>query len=159
MSHTTQTLSLAIALVLLPSLAQTMEKLTMSDTQKDILATVEHMTQAFHRSDIDGVMDSYEEEAVVVFEPGQPMTDPARIKEMFQGAFSLNPRFDYSGHEVYVAGDIAVHFAPWSMNGATPDGQKVNQSGLSVAVLRRQNDGSWRMVIDNPHGQRLMQQN
>jgi hypothetical protein len=29
--------------------------------------------------------------------------------------------------------------------------------GLSVAVLRRQPDGSWVMVIDNPYGDAVLQ--
>jgi ketosteroid isomerase-like protein len=42
------------------------------------------------------------------------------------------------------------------MTGKSPDGQEIKQSGLSVAVLRRQADGGWKMVIDNPHGGRLL---
>jgi len=45
-----------------------------------------------------------------------------------------------------------IWIAPWSMAGTTSDGQEIQQSGLSVAVLRRQADGGWKMVIDNPHG-------
>lgn len=128
----------------------------MSMQQREILTTVETMTAAFHAGDIDGVMNSYEDVATVVFEPAAPISDPAVIKSMFQGAFSLNPEFTYSGHEVYVAGDIAIHFAPWTMTGTMPDGKPVEQSGLSVAVLRRQSDGQWLMVIDNPHGQHML---
>jgi len=91
-----------------------------------------------------------------ILEPGKPVSDPAVLREMFSGAFMLNPKFTYSGHEVFVAGDIAVHYAPWTMKGRTPDGKDIEQSGLSVAVLRRQSDGEWLMVIDNPHGQNLM---
>jgi len=128
----------------------------MSTQQKEILATVEKMTAAFHAGDIDGVMNSYEPTATVVFEPANPISDPAVIQSMFQGAFSLDPEFSYSGHEVYIAGDIAIHFAPWTMTGTMPDGAQVEQAGLSVAVLRRQSDGRWLMVIDNPHGQHLL---
>lgn len=128
----------------------------MSIEQKEILATVETMTAAFHAGDIEGVMNSYEDTATVVFEPGAPVSDPEVTKSMFQGAFTLNPKFSYSGHEVFVAGDIAIHIAPWTMKGTTPEGQPVEQSGLSVAVLRRQTDGQWLMVIDNPHGQSLL---
>ncbi len=56
-----------------------------------------------------------------------------------------------------VQGDIAVHFAPWTMTGTAPDGTEIKQTGLSVAVLRKQADGNWLMVIDNPHGQHLME--
>ena len=80
------------------------------------------------------------------------------LKEMFQGAFSLNPKFTYSGHEVFVNGDIAVHIAPWTMKGQAPDGSEVKQEGLSIAVLRKQKDGKWLMVFDDPHGQFLMKE-
>ncbi|MCR9135517.1 MAG: DUF4440 domain-containing protein [Alphaproteobacteria bacterium] len=129
---------------------------TMPKHHEDILATVEKMTAAFHSADLESVMDSYEDTATVVFDPAAPISDPAVIRSMFQGAFTMNPKFSYGGHEVFVAGDIAIHFAPWTMTGTLPDGKPVEQSGLSVAVLRRQNDGRWLMVIDNPHGQHLL---
>ncbi len=69
---------------------------------------------------------------------------------------AANPKFEFGQNEVIVTGDIAVHSMPWSMTGTAPDGTKVEQGGLSIAVLRRQPDGNWLMVIDNPHGQRLL---
>ena len=80
-----------------------------------------------------------------------------QIRQMFEGAFQMNPAFTYSGHDVIVTGDIALHIAPWQMKGKAPNGTEIVQSGLSVAVLRQQPDSSWHMVIDNPHGQILME--
>ena len=129
----------------------------MSTDEKNVLSTVERMTAAFHNGDIEGVMASYEDKVAVVFEPEKPVSDPAVLREMFQGWFTFNPQFNYThGHEVFVANDIAVHIAPWTMTGKTPEGEDIEQSGLSVAVLRRQPDGKWLMVIDNPHSQYLM---
>ena len=68
----------------------------------------------------------------------------------------MKPDVTYSGHEVIIARDIAVHLAPWQLVGKSPDGEDIQQGGLSVAVLRRQEDGSWLMVIDNPYGDRLL---
>ncbi|MDW3646067.1 MAG: DUF4440 domain-containing protein [Bacteroidia bacterium] len=126
--------------------------------QAAVLKAVKQMTHAFHQKDLKAVMNSYEDQALVVFEPESPITDKALLEQMFQGAFSLNPKFTYSGHEVFVNGDIAVHIAPWTMKGKAPDGSKVEQSGLSIAVLRKQKDGKWLMVFDDPHGQFLMTQ-
>lgn len=156
MSRSLAVLTLSVMAAFTPFTAVSEERNPMTEDQKTALTHVETMTSAFHKGDIEGVMESYEPGATVVFEPGAPITDPAVLRGMFQGAFTLNPRFEYGGHEVYVTGDIAVHFAPWTMTGTAPDGTAVVNSGLSVAVLRRQEDGRWLILFDNPHGQRLM---
>ncbi len=143
--------------VFTPVIVHSKEGKPMNEDQKNVLAAVKNMTAAFHNRDIEGVMASYENNATIVFEPEAPISDSAVLREMFLGAFKMSPHFDYSGHEVIVAGDIAVHFAPWTMEGNTPEGELIKQSGLSVAVLRKQADGRWLIVIDNPHGQRLME--
>lgn len=128
----------------------------MTPVQKDVLALIQSMTHSFEKGDIDAVMQTYEPNQSIAFEPGQPVSDSALSRKLFQEFQSLSPKFSYSGHEVIVEGDIAVHVAPWKMTGTAPDGKPVTGEGLSIAVLRRQPDGSWKMVIDNPHGSRLL---
>jgi len=53
---------------------------------------------------------------------------------------------------VFEADDLALSFADWSLTGAGPDGEAVEMSGQTSDVLRRQPDGTWRFVIDNPLG-------
>lgn len=145
------------ALILIPTQSLAGEVMTKEET--NVLSAVQTMTAAFQKGDIDAVMSSYEPEATVVFHPEAPVSDAAQIREMFTGMSTINPIFVYKGHDVLINGDIAIHLAPWSMKGRTPDGKDVAQSGLSVSVLRKQEDGSWKMVIDNPHGAALMTPN
>ncbi|NRB17861.1 MAG: SgcJ/EcaC family oxidoreductase [Rhodobacteraceae bacterium] len=128
----------------------------MTQDQTQVQALVKTMTDAFMAKNITAVMQSYEPGAVVAFEPGKPISDPEAMAAMFTAMSGVNPVFDYAGHEVMVSGDTALHIAPWQMTGTGPDGTEIQQSGLSVAVLRRQADGAWLMVIDNPHGSRLI---
>lgn len=145
------------ALVLIMPQISTAGEHDMTQDQQDALAAIHTMTSAFQNNDIDGVMASYEAEATVVFEPDAPVSNADQLAQMFAGMAMVNPVFNYlAGHEIIVSGDIAMHIAPWSMTGRTPDGQDISQEGLSVAVLRRQMDGNWKMVIDNPHGGRLL---
>lgn len=136
-----------------------MQQTNFDREQKAVFDAILGMTESFHKKDIDGVMASYEVNAVIAFEPGKPVSDVHAIREGFNGFFAVNPKFTYSGHEVFVSGDLAIHFAPWSMTGKTPDGKEVRQQGLSVAVLRKQPDGKWLMVFDNPFGQHLLEKN
>lgn len=152
--------SRVIALALSGLLGSSMaagQSTTEMTANNQVLQAIQTMTQAFQQKNINGVLNSYEKGAAVMFEPGQAISDPVIIKQMFEGAFQINPKFNYpNGHEVYIANDIALHIAPWVMTGQAPDGSIIEQTGLSVAVLRRQEDGQWRMMLDNPHGQNLM---
>ncbi len=144
--------------VTFPSIS-TAEGQKMTQDQQGVLAAIETMTAGFQAGDMATVMQSYEAAATVVFEPEAAVSDAAQLEQMFAGMAAMNPEFTYpSGHEVVVSGDIAVHIAPWAMKAQSPDGQTIEQSGLSVAVLRKQPDGGWKMVIDNPHGARLLAQ-
>lgn len=128
----------------------------MTQDQKDVMAVIQHMTSSFEAGDIDAVMQTYEANQSIAFEPGQPVSDGAIAHQIFTQFNAMSPTFSYAGHEVIVEGDIAVHIAPWKMKAKDPEGNPVDGEGLSVAVLRRQADGTWKMVIDNPHGSRLL---
>jgi uncharacterized protein (TIGR02246 family) len=126
------------------------------DEKAQILSTIDAMTSAFNSGDIDAVMRAYEPGAVVVGQPGVPVSGTQALRSMFAGFVAAKAHFTFLGHEVVQAGDIAVHFTPWRMTGLGPDGSAIESDGLSVAVLRRQADGRWLMAIDNPFGDSLL---
>lgn len=141
------------------SLANHHKDTKMSSDKDKVANVVQVMTEAFHKKDMHNIMASYEKGAAIMFEPGVAISDPEMIEKMFEGAFQINPEFTYpNGHEVYIANDIAMHIAPWIMIGKTPDGTDIEQKGLSVAILRKQENGDWLMVLDNPNSQALMNQ-
>jgi ketosteroid isomerase-like protein len=49
-------------------------------------------------------------------------------------------------------GDIAVLYNDWRMTAAGADGRRERSSGKAIEIVRRQADGSWKFVIDDPHG-------
>jgi len=120
------------------------------------LGTINKMGSSYNSRDIDAVMKTYEESAVVLFEPGSPVSGATAIKAAFEGSLAVNPHFDFGKHEVTIAGDIALHLTRWTMTGKTPDGHSISQSGLSVAVLRKQADGEWLMVNGNRQSSRTI---
>lgn len=122
-----------------------------------ILKTIETMNSAFGRGDIDTVMSTYEPGAVVVGQPDTPTSGDAQLRAMFASFIATKAKFVLGEHDVVQAGDLALHITDWQMTGQAPDGTALTGRGLSVAVLRRQRDGSWAMVIDNPFGDALLQ--
>lgn len=118
----------------------------------EIQATIDTMTSAFGRGDIDGIMRTYEPGAVVVGEPGVAVSGSPALRAMFAGYIAVNPKFTFLDHEIIETEDVALHLNTWRMSGVAPDGSLIEQGGLSVVVLRRQANGAWLMVIDDPFG-------
>ena len=116
-----------------------------------ILTTIETMTDAFAAGDVGGIMSTYESGATVVAEPGKPVGGDAALRKMFEQFIAQGVTFTYGAHDVVMAGDIALHLMKWTA--PTPEGEA---TAVSVAVLRRQSDGSWKMVIDQPFGDAVM---
>lgn len=133
-----------------PSIAEESAKMTKEETA--VLNVIETMTSSFAKADIHAVMNTYEPDAVILFEPGVGTSDEEAVRQSFAQFASMNPSFSYGGHQVVVAGDVGLHISPWQMEGTGPDGNAFETGGLSVAVLRKQPDGKWLMVIDNPYG-------
>lgn len=130
--------------------AQKISKMT--NEQKNVLGVIDKMTTSFNNKDIEGVMSTYESNAIIMFEPETPTSDEATCKKMFQGFFQMNAKFTFYGHEIYITDNIATHITPWKMTATAPDGSVINQKGLSVALLRKQTNGEWLMIVDDPYG-------
>lgn len=145
----TLTLTAAAAIIAATFLNQANAEQSMD--QQAILETINSMTSAFAAGKIDGIMETYERGAVVVAEPGRPVSGEAELRGMFSDFLASGVNFTYGAHDVVVAGDTGLHLMSWTAPGA--DGPI---TALSVAVLRRQKDGSWKMIIDHPFGDSVM---
>lgn len=65
---------------------------------------------------------------------------------------ALDGKLDLKVNRVLKVSDLALLVGEWSFTGIAPDGEPVKFAARNADVLRRQADGSWRFVIDNPWG-------
>ncbi|RLJ60730.1 uncharacterized protein (TIGR02246 family) [Litoreibacter meonggei] len=120
-------------------------------------ATINANNTAVATGDMEGVIATFEPNGVLVGQPGVIAQGTPALREAFKGFMAINPQISVTNHEVVQAGDIALHSSTWKMTGQTPDGFPIEQFGFSTVVLRKQADGRWLMVIDNPFGDHLVQ--
>ena len=147
---------LLTGLYAIPAIAdQKIKGNTMTNADK-INTVVQKMATAMELGKLEEVLAAYEPGASLVVQPGVVATGPG-LREAFKGFISMKPKFHMPRHEVIESGDIALHISPWTMDATDPaTGKPMQQSGLSLAVFRRQPDGKWLMVIDNPNGAALL---
>ena len=112
----------------------------------------ELFTQAFNSGDLDALVALYEPQACINPEPGQVATGTQAIREALSGFLAMNPKLTLEVKNLNQTSDIALTTGNWHLTGTGPDGSPVDMRGQSVEVSRRQPDGTWRFVIDNPFG-------
>jgi ketosteroid isomerase-like protein len=64
----------------------------------------------------------------------------------------MTGKLDLTVSRMLEVNELALVIGVWTFTGTGPDGQLVQLSAKNADVLRRQADGSWRFVIDNPWG-------
>jgi ketosteroid isomerase-like protein len=101
---------------------------------------------------LDSLLPLYEPEAAFATEPGSLAAGAAGIRDALGGFIAMNGTLDLEVTHVLEAGDLALVIGVWSFAGTGPDGGPVRLEARNADVLRRQPDGTWRFVIDNPWG-------
>lgn len=76
----------------------------------------------------------------------------AAVRRALERFVALAPNMTGDIQKVIEAGDTALVINRWQLDGTAPDGNPVRLAGLSADVMRRQPDGSWRVLIDDPWG-------
>ena len=101
--------------------------------------------------DVEGLVALYEPEAVLHFPPGNVCTGVDAIRQLYQQMLAGTPSIKLEPRAVLLAGDLALTSTRWTMTGPGPDGQPSTMNGTTAEVARRQPDGTWRWVIDEPN--------
>jgi ketosteroid isomerase-like protein len=113
---------------------------------------LESIVTGINSGDLESLMPLYENEAAFAVEPGSLAPGHAGIREALTGFISMNGTLDLEVTRVLEVDDLALVIGVWSFDGTGPDGEPVHLEARNADVLRRQPDGSWRFVIDNPWG-------
>jgi len=103
--------------------------------------------------DLDGALSLYEAGAVFLPSPVEPpITGYAGIRAALAPLVTMRPRMTGEIEKIVEADDTALVVNRWSLSGSQPGGAVIEMNGLSADVLRRGEDGAWRILIDDPWG-------
>jgi uncharacterized protein (TIGR02246 family) len=106
--------------------------------------------EALNAGEVEAALALYERDATFVPEPGKLAAGLEAIREALNQFLAYKPRLTIEVSQVAESGDLALLCSSWTLKGTAPDGSAVELAGQGAEVVRRQADGTWKFVIDNP---------
>ncbi len=108
--------------------------------------------ERFRSGDIDGLMELYDPEAIFLTQAGEIVAGGDAIRDLLRGFLQLAEAFELEHEQAIQSDGVALLQDRWTLTGRDPEGNLIEMSDRTAGIARRQADGGWRIVIDNPWG-------
>jgi ketosteroid isomerase-like protein len=105
--------------------------------------------------DMDAALSLYEPDATFAMPKGfgeGSVTGLDALREVFDGFLAMSPELMVNAEKTLLSGDTALVIGNWTLKAHDADGNDIDARGRYADVVRRQPDGRWLFVIDNPNG-------
>ena len=110
------------------------------------------LDDAFNRRDLDAVLAYYEDDAVLMVEPGRSIAGKDELRGFFELFLGSESTARQDVVRVISNGDLALFLSKWTLTTPQPSSGENAQHFVATSVFRRGSDGRWRLSIDNSFG-------
>jgi len=106
------------------------------------------LADAFNTGNVNTVLSMYDFNGIIVPEPGKPVSGKEKFEEAIKAILSIKGKMEIKTVYCLQTGDLAVGRSEWNIT----DGDEVKISAKGIEVMKRQPDGTWKIVIDHAFG-------
>jgi ketosteroid isomerase-like protein len=113
---------------------------------------VELLDRAFAQGDVHAVLSFYEDAAVVITEPGKAARGAEELRSFFVRAMQSGASAKQLKTQVIEADGVALFLSRWTLHVEGAGRGATERTFTATTVFRKQPDGGWKALIDNPFG-------
>jgi uncharacterized protein (TIGR02246 family) len=106
------------------------------------------LAAAFNTGDVATVMSMYDVTGIIVAAPGQPVSGKEKFEEAIKAILSIKGKMEIKTVYCLQTGNIALGRSEWNIT----DGDEVKISAKGIEVMKQQEDGTWKIAIDQAFG-------
>jgi len=102
--------------------------------------------------DLESALDCFDEDAVYITGIGEFVTGKENIRKALEQVCALKPDLQALRSTGFTVGAITAWVDEWTLKAILPDGTKLDMKGTSSDILKKQPNGNWVYLVDNPYG-------
>ena len=106
------------------------------------------LAAAFNTGNVTTVLSMYDVNGIIVPEPGKPVSGKEKFEEAIKAILSIKGKMEIKTVYCLQTGNLAVGRSEWNIT----DGKEVKVSAKGIEVMKQQEDGTWKIVIDHAFG-------
>jgi ketosteroid isomerase-like protein len=106
------------------------------------------LATAYNSGDLATVLSMYDVNGIIVAEPANPVSGATQFEEAVKAILSIKGKMEIKTVYCLQTGDVAVGRSEWSIK----DGHETKVSAKGIEVMKRQPNGTWKVVIDHAFG-------
>jgi uncharacterized protein (TIGR02246 family) len=110
--------------------------------------------QRLNAGDLDAVITLYEPEAHFVNKSGETLGGRDAIRKVLGGLIEAKTHFQSRVVRAVTVGDIAQLYTDFEGTRVDESGKTVPVHNNAIEILRRQSDGSWKLIMGDPNGRK-----
>ena len=114
------------------------------------------LMKAFNAGDIDGILACYEPQACFVSKSGRAARGAVELRDLYRAMLSTSPQVKLDVRKITPSGGdlalVVVDWTEWTPNTASSAGGAKQWGGTAMDIVRKQPDGTWKLVLDIPYG-------
>lgn len=117
---------------------------------------VAYFRYCIKNGDAAGALSCFHPEAVYIDRDGR------ELRGLDQIAWAMNEicrlQLDIQGEtpHITVVNDLAMWLDHWEMTGKAPDGHLIEMKGHTSCIMKRNENGEWLWLVDNPFGAAIL---
>lgn len=106
------------------------------------------LAAAFNTGDLATVLNMYDYNGIIVPEPGKPVSGKEKFEEAIKAILAIPGTMEIKTVYCLETENLAVGRSEWNIT----DGSDVKITSKGIELMRRQSDGTWKVLIDHAFG-------
>jgi uncharacterized protein (TIGR02246 family) len=108
--------------------------------------------EELNAGNLEAAVALYEPNARFVHKSGELVVGRAGIRPVLADLIARKARLQGRVIKVVSAGDVALLYTDWQGTMVETSGETVEQHSRAIEILRRQPDGTWKLIVGDPNG-------